>query len=345
MANLINLGNGQQKDGFIVKLTKSIQSSHVNFLLGSGCSLPGIKTLGNIEKAYTDYIENNQQDLANKLLFEFLRAFLMEPSEWKDISKPDTKETLANYKHFLENVSHLLTKRKNGLLQKRATIFTTNYDLFIEGAFEDINTQIHLIDGFKRSPGLANSFKFSPSEFFNTLYNDGNLYNYKVEIPTINLIKLHGSMNWKVNQENIINSVEHFGKLKIKHEELLKSGDVVGMAEFNKKISVVLPRKEKFKDTLLDQNYYDLLRLYANELDKENTLLIVNGFSFADEHICEITKRALKNPTLLLVIFSFNKSDKDNFERIFFSNKNVDVVFDENKSFQFNEFAQIIGGI
>lgn len=345
MANLINLGDIQQKDGYITKLRKSIQSSNLNFLLGSGCSLPGIKALGNIEKAYTEEVEKGQNDAANKLLFEVLKPFLMEPSEWKDTSKTATKDTLKNYQSFLENVSHLLTERKNGLLQKRATIFTTNYDLYIEGAFEDIDTQIHLIDGFKRSPGLANSFKFLPSEFFNTLYNDGNLYNYKVEIPSINLIKLHGSMNWKIYRENITISVEHLGQLKAEHEKLLASGDVAGMAEFNKKISVVLPRKEKFKDTLLDQNYYDLLRLYANELDKENTLLFVNGFSFADEHICEITKRALKNPTLLLVIFSFNKSDKDNFERIFSSNKNVDVVFNAAKDFKFSEFAEIIGGI
>lgn len=345
MANLINFGDSSQKEGYVSKLRKSIQSSNLNFLLGSGCSLPGIKALGDIEKTYTEEIEKGQNDTANKLLFEFLKPFLMEPSEWKDTLKPDIKATLNNYQSFLENVSHLLTERKNGLLQKRATIFTTNYDLFIEGAFEDINTQIHLIDGFKRSPGLANSFKFLPSEFFNTLYNDGNLYNYKVEIPSINLIKLHGSMNWKIYQDNIVISVEHFEQLKAEHDKLLSSGDVAGMAEFNKKIPVVLPRKEKFKDTLLDQNYYDLLRLYANELDKENTLLIVNGFSFADEHICEITKRALKNPTLLLVIFSFNKKDKESFEKIFFSNKNVDVVFDDTEDLPFNEFARIIGGI
>lgn len=345
MANLINLGENQQKDNYFAKLRKSTQSSHLNFLLGSGCSLPGMKSLGNIEKVYTDHAEKGQVDTANKLLFEFLEPFLMEASEWKDVTKSDIKDTLKNYQFFLENVAHLLTERKNGLLQKRATIFTTNYDLFIEGAFEDISTQIYLIDGFKRSPGLTNSFKFSPSEFFNTLYNDGNLYNYKVEIPSINLIKLHGSINWKVNQGKIINSVEHLGELKAEHKKLLASGDISGMAEFNQKISVVLPRKEKFKDTLFDQNYYDLLRLYANELDKENTLLIVNGFSFADEHVYEITKRALKNPTLLLNIFCFNKTDKDNFAKMFSSNKNVDVVFDEGKNFSFNDFAKSIGGI
>ena len=57
---------------------------------------------------------------------------------------------------------------------------------------------------------------------------------------------------------------------------------------------MILPKKDKFKETLLNRVYYDMLRIYANELDKENTLLITNGFSFDDEHILDITKRALK---------------------------------------------------
>ena len=48
---------------------------------------------------------------------------------------------------------------------------------------------------------------------------------------------------------------------------------------------IVNPTKEKFSDTLLNKNYYELLRIFSNELEKENTLLVVNGFSFNDEHM------------------------------------------------------------
>ena len=41
----------------------------------------------------------------------------------------------------------------------------------------------------------------SISNFFNVLYSTGNLYNYQVEIPAINLIKLHGSLNWETKDE------------------------------------------------------------------------------------------------------------------------------------------------
>ncbi len=48
----------------------------------------------------------------------------------------------------------------------------------------------------------------------------------------------------------------------------------------------------------MDSTYYELLRIYNNELDREGTLLVSFGFSFGDKHILDITRRALKNPTL-----------------------------------------------
>jgi len=38
---------------------------------------------------------------------------------------------------------------------------------------------------------------------------------------------------------------------------------------------IVNPAKTKFEDTLLNQYYYDLLRIYSNELEKENSVLFV----------------------------------------------------------------------
>ena len=84
-----------------------------------------------------------------------------------------------------------------------------------------------------------------------------------------------------------------------------------------------------------------MLRIYANELDKENTLLIVDGFSFDDEHILEITKRALKNPTLKLIVFCWDKEPKA-FEDKFSDFKNVEIVYSENENIDFVKFNEIL---
>ncbi|MGH9772965.1 MAG: SIR2 family protein, partial [Candidatus Acidiferrales bacterium] len=87
--------------------------------------------------------------------------------------------------------------------------------------------------------------------------------------------------------------------------------------------AVILPQVTKFKTTLMDRTYYELLRIYANELDRENTLLVAFGFSFSDEHIRDITRRALENPTLRLIAFSHSNKDRQAFARMFGEYNNV----------------------
>lgn len=51
------------------------------------------------------------------------------------------------------------------------------------------------------------------------------------------------------------------------------------------------------------------------------------GFSFADEHILNLTKRALQtNPTLLVIIFAYNDSAVKLYEQRFGSIPNVKIV-------------------
>ena len=129
-----------------------------------------------------------------------------------------------------------------------------------------------------------------------------------------------------------------------KAEKLIDSTETAKITEFNNLFSIILPRKEKFKETLLNQIYYDLLRIFANELDKENTLLIAEGFSFADEHIFEITKRALKNPTLKLIIFCFNKEPSE-YESKFSSYNNVDIIYSEKENINLKIFSTFLAEI
>jgi hypothetical protein len=90
--------------------------------------------------------------------------------------------------------------------------------------------------------------------------------------------------------------------------------------------AVILPNMRKFESTLLDRIYFDLLRLYSNALEVENSLLFVFGFSFADQHVLDITKRALRNPTAMIVLFAFQLSDVVDFEDKFSAHRNVLII-------------------
>lgn len=326
---------GKSKSEVLKIIQKSVQSCNLNFLIGSGCSYPALNVLGPIEKEIEILYKEKKETEANKKLVAFLTPFSSSTKLLLDNDLDDNhKNTLENYINFLKAISQILFERKSHILHKQVSIFSTNYDMFIEKAVESYSDTIILNDGFCRNPSLTNSYSFSARAFFNTVSNTGNLYKYQVEIPSINLIKLHGSLNWQISNGKIYQSLEYLKSLEKEDDK-----------SFINQFSLILPSKEKFKETLINQTYYDLLRIFSNELDKENTLLITEGFSFGDEHIFDIVKRALKNPTLLLVIFCYQKSELAEFINKFVSFNNVQIIYSENENIDFAKFNTVISDL
>lgn len=342
MARTLNIRDSNEKKVLSTILNKAAQSANLNFIVGSGCSDPAIKTLGNIEKKVQDCIDKKEHDKADRILFDYLRPFIISVESLRNTPDKNHVITLENYVAFLEIISEILFERKNNIIPRQTTIFSTNYDMFIEKASESLLGSLRLNDGFNRNPSLDSVFQFSTAEFFNSIYNNGNLYNYQVQIPSINLIKLHGSLSWISNAGRILFSLDHLAELKKEIGEVGRNGEIARVREINNKFSVILPNKDKFKDTLLNQFHYDLLRIYANELDKENTLLVAEGISFDDEHLLDITVRGLRNPTLRLVIFAHKKDELKNYETKFAKYDNVDIVYSKNKPINFKEFNIIL---
>ena len=82
------------------------------------------------------------------------------------------------------------------------------------------------------------------------------------------------------------------------------------------KIVMINPTKVKFKTTVIDYHFYELMRIYSNALERENSILFVMGFSFADEHIAQITRRAADtNPTLQIIVFAYSDNDEDSYKK------------------------------
>lgn len=318
MANVIK--NNEDKKRFRVTISRLFQSGNINFILGSGASNPAIAVAGNVEKEIQKAIEDGNAEEAEAKIYDLIKG-VQDPFTGSE--NDNTKATTKNYQDFIGKVENILIERKSSLIPKQANVFTTNYDLFLEKA-SDFYPAIVFSDGFVRTPNIEAEYEFSSRSFFNATYNKGNLYNYKVEVPTINFIKVHGSLSWKKSEEKILfNTVSNFSKANATNNAQKK--------EFNEKFAVVFPRKDKFRETIMDRTYYDLLRIYANELDKENTLLVAFGFSFQDEHIRDITVRALKNPTLRLVVFAYDNSAEKSLAELFIGYSNVDIYSAEGR--------------
>jgi uncharacterized protein YjgD (DUF1641 family) len=240
MAKLIDISKDKENKEFITTLQKAVQSSNINFLFGSGCSYPAIKTLGNIENEIENKDKSGDPGGALRLLKTFLVPFFdsMVRIKTRALNDDDNK-VLENYSNFIKLISQILYERKSSIIHKQVTVFTTNYDLYFELAFQSHREILVMFDGFQKYSTFDNESSFSTTEYFNTIFNNGLIYNYQVEIPSMNLLKLHGSLNWDIKDGKIVNSISYIDLLNSK----VKSTTDKDIKDFIDSFSLVLPQK------------------------------------------------------------------------------------------------------
>lgn len=337
-----------------------IQSSHINFLFGSGMSMPYLSTLGNIETWLTaaeNIADNPTQNIVTTSLYAKYFSEVMEPCiKAKVKAKPDEYNNVLNqYKEFIKSWNSIIAKRNNGLIDKQINIFSTNIDTFVEQAAED--TGIEFNDGFK---GHIKPH-FSEDCFTNVVTKVSPTFQNISLIPVFNYLKMHGSINWKADGDHVfydgtLSQIEEIAPIANKLDDTqiikvfedtdsikeleVKACDIKSKTGyspssdfeiFNEKYSrliMINPHKSKFRESVIDLHFYELMRLFSNALEKNTSLLIVAGFSFADEHIAKITLRAANsNPTLQVLVFAYDNNAK---EKIISNLNNVGTQINNN---------------
>lgn len=483
-----------------------IRGKNINFLIGAGASAGVYNTL-NIKGylSFEDLISSSDwNELEKQVLYLYFYKEWIKPmfEIEKEINnttqdkQSDFAKVFQNYKDFIEKLYIFLQNESNDRPRK-INIFTTNYDLFFEHAYDKVSSNFPLSIFNDGSKGIFN--KVVDVNYFNfNTRQSGITDKYEYSVPTINLLKLHGSISWVVDEKSkntkvkkginlndeeqifgdkdssdklekifnifsskveeqfwssisdfkntksttpleeeleIINKVEEInnnlsGKedrtikdeflnleifkkneeeknkeiKKLKNEieksndfkknflkytiELLKnigilkkvlkiktiSGSLKKEIEQNnskyqkaknelnefyknyENISIVNPDKGKFSSTLFQQNYFEFLRFFNYELEKPQTILIVFGFSFQDEHIRNIVIRALSNKELLVLAIAYGQSDYenmeehfgpiDNFKYLLCSSKNCNysVKYDNTKKGDFDFLVNTLFG-
>jgi hemerythrin len=343
----------------IEKLKNIIESCHLNFLIGSGASRKHLGTLGNIEEILTDLAESKVTPDRKQLLdaiikHQYFKIAIKGNLEILDGDSDELKKTRKAYELLIQNFNVFLKRRKSNLLSKQVNIFTTNMDLFLEYTFE--NEKIEYNDGFS---GKLNP-KYGTENFHNSIYKLSTHYDIRSEVPLFNLFKLHGSLNWHESDNGIVydyslKSLKSIAQIEFVEDDFIsifdENGNPLGLTaiiekvedldiqkkqihdsflEAYNKLVMINPTKDKFATTTQNLLFYELLRMYSNHLERENSVLFVVGFSFADEHIREITKRvAISNPTLLIIIFAFNDKAKQSILSLTGNRSNIVVLAPE----------------
>lgn len=158
-------------------------------------------------------------------------------------------------------------------------IFTTNYDLLLEQAFEESSAPY--FDGFV---GTRNAF-----------FDLGAVEDEGILPPRWSrLWKIHGSLNWKIDA---FNNVVRSDKISEGQKHL------------------IYPSHLKY-DQSRKMPYLAMLDRLKDFLLKPSSVLFTSGYSFADEHINDVICRALiSNPTAHVFALLFGSLGDAKYEQ------------------------------
>lgn len=354
-----------------------IVDKNINFLIGSGASYGIAPTLElkvkqengsshTIETLGRFLEEENCTYLVSTLFMHYYVKCIKPILEFSyKTASYDARSVVDNYEKFLESISGLLNRKRNN---KQCNIFTTNYDDCFVQAIESLYGKgvfdLNLNDGAK---GFGK--KFLSARNFNTIqYETSPFLQHKSEIPQVNLVHLHGSVFWKKENELSISvnyscklddidpngiiegAIEPFSEMLMNastSEDELKSfcefitDDKVFLQSYQE-LPIVNPTKWKFHETVFEEHYYQMLRYMSYELEKENSILIVFGFSFADEHILNIIKRSLSNPKLKVYICCYTAKEACSIKELFNGFKHVEYIFIDDGFIDFEVFNKYV---
>ncbi|EIV7689485.1 SIR2 family protein [Salmonella enterica] len=314
--------------------------------------------------------EENKQELKT-LLFMYYYKECIEPVmsfDWEsekisdELIEGKKTKVIRNYKTFISTLYGILELRKAH--EKSINIFTTNYDTCFVEAYEELLKEekipLNLNDGtrgFKTK--LLEARHFDSIEVKKGIFDNG-----EQRVPQLNIVHLHGSVCWRKNEESI--HVQYYGynadriiKDIVPELEVFKSiieDPESNRATFNNiilsddffdisvsfwkkynSLPIVNPTKWKFHETVFEEHYYQMLRHMSYVLERKNSVLIVFGFSFADEHIRNLIKRSLGNRTLTMFVCCYSDYGYREISSFFEGYRNVKFI-KLNEEMDFTKF-------
>ena len=253
---------------------------------------------GNIEKLIDDieiarldrqrmdddkYLSKLEVARAN-VLRSVIRAAILQPEWWNNPCAIEHEPSkLARHRQLLHKLS---AARQPG--QPSPWVFTTNYDLAVEWAAESIHLKV--INGFD---GLHRRI-FAPHNF--DLGYRNMLARGEARFGTygIYLAKLHGSLTWHLDSHDTLTEHSTSYLWSTMCDFLIGKDDDIPRC-------IVNPGASKYLHTV-GFVLGELFRRFTEFLAKPQTCLIINGYSFSDEHLNRVLASGLQNPTLQLVV-------------------------------------------
>jgi hypothetical protein len=229
---------------------------------------------GDVSQSYSREQVQSLRLRINRALAEACRL----PRQEFQLEPPFDVDPLLAHRTFF---SRVLRNRRANLPRPR--VFTTNYDLLIESALDELG--FPYIDGFSGTVERRLNLAFYGLDF------------HRVETTTQSIVaraegalylhKVHGSLNWRAFVER--DRLTRLESLEVKQDAAAAVSD---------ELVLIYPTAAKEGDSLA-YPYSDLLRLLGDAVQQEDTAVLVAGYGFADPHINRLLLRSLASNSAL----------------------------------------------
>lgn len=298
-----------------LKIVLDLQKSDEIIRTDSGCIKYPIEDLLNYLNAI-HFVASKNSSIINleylediifvikRVLFELCDLDQLRPNPSANASEVD-KEKLQENRYYLHErfVKKLLQRPLN---LKRGNIFTTNYDLAFENAFD--NQGVNYIDGFS---GFQNR-TFKPETYDYDIYYPGSTTQGKVSRieKVLRYYKIHGSLTWVKTPPSATNI---YGIKEIPIELIRNLKDSSTKSPIGD--IMIYPSATK-KSYTLDFPYSELFRQFSTTITQSQSVLLTYGYSFCDEHINDIIYQALSIPSFTLIVIDYLGTQNEGIRKL-----------------------------
>ena len=330
------------EDALCAEVSQYLQMENLSFLIGAGCSsnvvdgnetgIPGMSALYKLFfERYPDFsvVETKVNGMFESNLEKMLEVMgaIHVSNQVKEIDSAiedkmasvrlflrkqiasglDSVEVKEIYKTFYSKITQRTRKTP-------VSVFTTNYDLFSEIALDEL--------GFQYNNGFSGTYKrkFNPLSYGYTYVENMNLNkNVWERVPSFfNLVKLHGSISW----------TRRNGEIWERDYADIADEDTV----------MIYPTPLKDRTTLMTP-YSDLFRTMENRIVQKNSVLIVLGYSFSDDHINRVILNGLSIPSFRLVVFG----NGENIQKLVkLGDSRITVIYSEDQDEKIHYFKNFV---
>lgn len=229
--------------------------------------------------------KTNLQACLQSLYQSVTKAALLVEKE--SFGKPNIG-ALNKFDKHRELLEKLLSNRQPG--QSAPMLFTTNYDLSLEWAAEEVGIQ--LINGFFG----VHTRSFQPQNFDLSFRNVNAKGEARFGHYHAYLLKLHGSLTWIQKKDHETHEVSS----ALAYQRYIEP--ILNKIEPQEEQYLIYPGANKYHHTI-GYVYGEMFRRFSEFLSQPQSALFINGYGFGNYHINRIILGALLNPSLHIVIF------------------------------------------